>query len=131
MHRTCVINVELQRMQIKLSMKEGFDNDESKKEYESVKKDEFPSIGPFLPKNYDEKTLKRAYLKAAMKGHPDRGGTKDIFQRVSINFTANVLSFGHPIGKKKCMSLNFIANIFNTNFVLQNAIMRDVRYWDR
>ena len=34
----------LQRMQIKLSMKEGFDNDESKKEYESVKKDEFPSI---------------------------------------------------------------------------------------
>ena len=40
-----------------------------------------------LPKNYDEKTLKRAYLKAAMKGHPDRGGTKDIFQRVSIAYT--------------------------------------------
>lgn len=56
----------LQRMQIKLSMKEGFDNDESKKEYESVKKDEFPSIGPFLPKNYDENIeLKQFCIKAS------------------------------------------------------------------
>jgi curved DNA-binding protein CbpA len=40
-----------------------------------------------IPKNYDEKTLKRAYLKAAMKSHPDRGGSKDSFQKVSIAYT--------------------------------------------
>ena len=36
-----------------------------------------------IPKQYDEKTLKRAYLKAAMKTHPDRGGSKNEFQKVS------------------------------------------------
>ena len=40
----------LQRMQIKTTMKEGFDNNEQRSEYNSVKKDEFPSIGPFFPK---------------------------------------------------------------------------------
>ena len=40
-----------------------------------------------IPKNYDEKTLKKAYLKAAMKTHPDRGGTQAKFQLVSIAYT--------------------------------------------
>ena len=40
-----------------------------------------------ISKNYDEKTLKRAYLKAAMISHPDRGGSKDSFQKVSIAYT--------------------------------------------
>ena len=40
-----------------------------------------------LPKQYDEKTLKKAYLKAAMKSHPDRGGTQAKFQLVSIAYT--------------------------------------------
>ncbi len=40
-----------------------------------------------IPKQYDEKTLKRAYLKAAMKTHPDRGGSKNEFQKVSIAYT--------------------------------------------
>jgi len=39
-----------------------------------------------IDKNYDEKTLKKAYLKAAMKAHPDRGGTPQEFQKVSIAF---------------------------------------------
>ena len=39
-----------------------------------------------LPKQYDEKTLKKAYLKAAMKTHPDRGGSRDSFQKVSIAY---------------------------------------------
>jgi hypothetical protein len=30
-----------------------------------------------LPKEYDESMLKKAYLKIAMKTHPDRGGSKD------------------------------------------------------
>jgi len=40
-----------------------------------------------ISKNYDEKVLKRAYLKAAMKTHPDRGGTPASFQQVSIAYT--------------------------------------------
>ena len=40
-----------------------------------------------ISKNYDEKLLKKAYLKAAMKSHPDRGGSPQAFQQVSIAFT--------------------------------------------
>lgn len=40
-----------------------------------------------LSKEYDEKMLKKAYLKAAMKSHPDRGGSPQAFQQVSIAFT--------------------------------------------
>tara|TARA_B100000900_G_scaffold415350_1_gene444944 strand:- start:803 stop:1885 length:1083 start_codon:yes stop_codon:yes gene_type:complete len=50
-----------------------------------------PKLDPYkilgLAKNYDEKTLKRAYLKAAMRAHPDRGGSPQLFQRVSIAYT--------------------------------------------
>lgn len=40
-----------------------------------------------VTKDVDEKTLKRAYLKAAMKSHPDRGGSKSEFQKLSIAYT--------------------------------------------
>lgn len=40
-----------------------------------------------LPKEFDEKTLKKAYLKAAMVSHPDRGGSQAQFQQVSIAYT--------------------------------------------
>tara|TARA_Y100000389_G_scaffold194254_1_gene224000 strand:- start:1765 stop:2865 length:1101 start_codon:yes stop_codon:yes gene_type:complete len=40
-----------------------------------------------IPKKYDEKSLKKAYLKAAARAHPDRGGSADEFQRVSIAYT--------------------------------------------
>tara|TARA_B100000683_G_scaffold41397_1_gene36803 strand:+ start:4342 stop:5469 length:1128 start_codon:yes stop_codon:yes gene_type:complete len=40
-----------------------------------------------VPKNYDEKVLKKAYLKMAMKTHPDRGGSQEQFQQVSIAYS--------------------------------------------
>jgi len=40
-----------------------------------------------LPKQYDVTMLKKAYLKQAMKTHPDRGGTPQLFQQVSIAYT--------------------------------------------
>ena len=50
-----------------------------------------PKLDPYkilgIGKNYDEKTLKKAYLKKAMKAHPDRGGTPQAFQQISIAFT--------------------------------------------
>jgi len=50
-----------------------------------TKLDPYKILG--IGKNYDEKTLKKSYLKAAMKAHPDRGGTPREFQQVSIAFT--------------------------------------------
>ena len=40
-----------------------------------------------IPKNFDEKILKKAYLRLAMKTHPDRGGSQEQFQQVSIAYT--------------------------------------------
>ena len=40
-----------------------------------------------VSKNYDEKSLKKAYLKKAMVTHPDRGGSQLEFQQVSIAYT--------------------------------------------
>ena len=38
--------------------------------------------------NYDENSLKKAYLKRAMETHPDRGGTEEDFQRVTLSYKA-------------------------------------------
>tara|TARA_A100001015_G_scaffold8771_1_gene10674 strand:- start:821 stop:1990 length:1170 start_codon:yes stop_codon:yes gene_type:complete len=40
-----------------------------------------------ISKQYDKNILKKAYLRAAMKTHPDRGGDKDLFQQVTIAYT--------------------------------------------
>ena len=37
--------------------------------------------------NFDEVTLKKAYLRKALKTHPDRGGSTQEFQKVSIAYT--------------------------------------------
>ena len=50
-----------------------------------TKLDPYKILG--ISKNYDEKTLKKSYLKAAMKAHPDRGGSPQAFQQVSIAYT--------------------------------------------
>ena len=44
-----------------------------------------PKLDPYkilgISKNYDEKILKKAYLKKAMKAHPDRGGILKHFNK--------------------------------------------------
>lgn len=40
-----------------------------------------------ISKNFDERSLKKAYLKQAMVTHPDRGGSQSEFQKVSIAYT--------------------------------------------
>ena len=42
-----------------------------------------------IGKQYDENSLKKAYLKMALQTHPDRGGTEEKFQIVTLSF--NVL----------------------------------------
>ena len=50
-----------------------------------------PKLDPYkilgIGKNYDEKTLKKAYLKKAMKAHPDRGGILKHFNKYQLPFT--------------------------------------------
>ena len=40
-----------------------------------------------ITKDYDETILKKAYLRMAIKTHPDKGGNVDDFQKVSIAYT--------------------------------------------
>ena len=53
---------------------------------------EKPKINPYheleIGENYDENSLKKAYLKKAMVTHPDRGGSQEAFQRVTISYKA-------------------------------------------
>jgi len=50
-----------------------------------------PKLNPYkilkIGKQYDEGSLKRAYFKAALIAHPDRGGSPGEFQKVSIAYT--------------------------------------------
>ena len=50
-----------------------------------------PKLDPYkilgIERNFDETILKKAYLKKALKSHPDRGGTNEEFQKVSIAYT--------------------------------------------
>lgn len=50
-----------------------------------------PKLNPYqilgIDRNFDEVSLKKAYLKKAMKTHPDRGGSAEEFQKVSIAYT--------------------------------------------
>ena len=54
-----------------------------------------PKINPYkelnIGNNYDENSLKKAYLKKAMETHPDRGGSKETFQRVTVSYKALML----------------------------------------
>ena len=47
-----------------------------------------------IGKNYDEKSLKTAYIRIAMKTHPDKGGNKDEFQKVTIAYTLLLKKLG-------------------------------------
>ena len=55
------------------------------KEATRIKMDPYKILN--ISKQYDEQLLKKAYLKAAMKYHPDRGGSPTDFQKVSIAYT--------------------------------------------
>ena len=79
MNSNVPINIILQQKQ-----KEQDERNEQRKALPSGKLDPYKILG--ISKNFDEKTLKEAYLKAAMVSHPDRGGTQDEFQQVSIAY---------------------------------------------
>ncbi len=59
--------------------------DHSLRKLPSTKLDPYKVLG--IPKQFDINMLKKAYLKKAMIAHPDRGGSKNEFQKVSIAYT--------------------------------------------
>ena len=59
--------------------------DHSLRKLPSTKLNPYKILG--IPKQFNEQMLKKAYLKKAMKTHPDRGGSKDEFQKVTIAYT--------------------------------------------
>ena len=75
---------QLQQLQQQQQQQQQLPNPSLKK-LPSTKLDPYKILG--LSKQYDESSLKKAYLKKAMKAHPDRGGSKDEFQKVSIAYT--------------------------------------------
>ena len=54
-----------------------------------------PKINPYkelnIGQNYDETSLKKAFLKRAMITHPDRGGSKEDFQVTTVSYKALML----------------------------------------
>jgi len=79
-------NIQAQR-----GFDERFENLPQLPSYESQENKEKKQLNPYkilnVPKNFDEKILKKAYLKKALKAHPDRGGSEDEFQKISIAYT--------------------------------------------
>ena len=57
----------------------GFDNDDSNKE--SLDRD-YPYNVFGLKRSASDDDMKKAYRKAVLKAHPDRGGTSEAFRRV-------------------------------------------------
>ena len=75
----------LEQQQHQQQQQQGQLPDHSLRKLPSTKLNPYKILG--IPKQYNEQMLKKAYLKVAMKTHPDRGGSKDEFQKVSIAYT--------------------------------------------
>ena len=82
-------NIAFQQQQQQQQQQQGLGQepapDHSLRKLPSTKLNPYKILG--IPKQYNEQMLKKAYLKVAMKTHPDRGGSKDEFQKVSIAYT--------------------------------------------
>ena len=95
-----------------------------------------------LSKNYDKISLKKAYLKAALTSHPDRGGSQEQFQQVSIAYAVLMKKFESnqyndheqlkqsyenkelDTGNQKMTNDNFDVNVFNK--VYEDNRMEDI-----
>ena len=88
MHQQIPSNIAIQQFQQQQQQHQQQQQqlpDHSLRKLPSTKLNPYKILG--IPKQYNEQMLKKAYLKKAMKTHPDRGGSKDEFQKVSIAYT--------------------------------------------
>ena len=100
---------------------------------ENIEKKKKSKINPYhelgISQNYDESTLKKAYLERAMVTHPDRGGTKEAFQRVTVSYKALMIKLkneinSHEHNELRDNSQNFIKTQESDNY--QNHQYRDL-----
>ena len=100
---------------------------------ENVEKKKKSKINPYhelgISQNYDESTLKKAYLERAMVTHPDRGGTKEAFQRVTVSYKALMIKLkneinSHEHNELRDNSQGFIKTQDSDNY--QNHQYRDL-----
>tara|TARA_B100000686_G_scaffold355024_1_gene469174 strand:+ start:982 stop:1986 length:1005 start_codon:yes stop_codon:yes gene_type:complete len=66
-----------------------------------------------IGQNYDESSLKKAYLQRAMVTHPDRGGSHEAFQRVTVSYKALMIKLkndkeSHEHNELRANSSDFI-----------------------
>ena len=118
------------------------------------KKSQKPKINPYhelrIGQTYDESSLKKAYLSRALETHPDRGGSQEEFQRVTVSYKALMIklrnesnshehnelrdnssgfreqqvSDNYQNREYKDMSQNFDSNVFNQ--IYEENRMEDV-----
>ena len=83
-----------------------------------------PKINPYkelnIGQNYDETSLKKAFLKRAMITHPDRGGSKEDFQVTTVSYKALMLKLkneeeSHEHNELRDNSIQFMDHQMNDN----------------
>ena len=103
-NKTHIIREQNEQIQRLASIAENSMSNQPASEQRQPKREEFhPSFVQDKPKdkkkinpyhvlgvgeNYDESSLKKAYLSRAMETHPDRGGSKEEFQKVTVCYKA-------------------------------------------
>jgi len=84
-----------------------------------------PKINPYhelrIGENYDESTLKKAYLSRAMETHPDRGGSKEEFQKVTVCYKALMIKLreqenSHEHNELRENSNDFVNKQYSNNY---------------
>lgn len=92
-----------------------------------------PKINPYqvlgIGQTYDESTLKKAYLERAMITHPDRGGSKDAFQKVTVSYKALMIKLknernAHEHNELRDNSSDFLQEQMSDNY--QNREYKDL-----
>ena len=125
-----IIQEQQEQIQRLASIAEGGVNNESIKKDESTSQK--PKINPYkelnIGQNYDESSLKKAYLKRAMETHPDRGGTKESFQRVTVSYKALMLKLKNEMESHEHNELRDNSSQFMESQQYENK--RNINYPD-
>ena len=91
-----------------------------------------PKIDPYkvlgVGKTYDESSLKKAYLSKALETHPDRGGTEEAFQKVTISYKALMIKLKNDMDSHIHNELRDNSSQFMEQ--QQNDNRQNVRYAD-
>ena len=95
------------------------------------KKSQKPKINPYLElrigQTYDESSLKKAYLSRALESHPDRGGSQEEFQRVTVSYKALMIKLRNERNAHEHNELRDNSNDFREQQVSDNYQNREYK----